>query len=181
MEWFFEMNTIWPHILQNRVVPRMRSISGTNSASITTINRIMGKRIRGNPTSSVRKLLFAIGEMQMSNENQFVFWCADEAECELNCKPVGMNYFATLNDRVIDGTSCLLPVDFVKQNHSGRAMCVEGVCKVSIFQFQTILWCWSRSCWFMKNRSNNDRVCTRNLNKNHLVWLENVLLYIKIV
>lgn len=55
----------------------------------------------------------------------------DEAECELNCKPIGMNYFALLRDRVIDGTSCLFPVDFVQQNHSGRAMCVDGVCKVS--------------------------------------------------
>lgn len=55
----------------------------------------------------------------------------DEAECELNCKPIGMNYFALLRDRVIDGTSCVFPVDFVQQNHSGRAMCVDGVCKVS--------------------------------------------------
>lgn len=55
----------------------------------------------------------------------------DEAECELNCKPIGMNYFALLQDRVIDGTSCLFPVDFVQQNHSGRAMCVDGICKVS--------------------------------------------------
>lgn len=56
----------------------------------------------------------------------------DEAECELNCKPVGMNYFATLKDRVVDGTSCLFPVDFVRQNHSGRAMCVDGICKVRV-------------------------------------------------
>lgn len=49
----------------------------------------------------------------------------------MNCKPIGMNYFALLKDRVIDGTSCVFPVDFVQQNHSGRAMCVDGVCKVS--------------------------------------------------
>lgn len=55
----------------------------------------------------------------------------DDAECELNCKPMGMSYFATLNDSVIDGTPCQYPVDFVHRNHSGRAMCVEGVCKVS--------------------------------------------------
>lgn len=41
-----------------------------------------------------------------------------------------MNYFAMLKERVIDGTSCWFPVDFVRQNHSGRGMCVEGTCKV---------------------------------------------------
>lgn len=41
-----------------------------------------------------------------------------------------MNYFAMLKDRVIDGTSCWFPVDFVRQNHSRRGMCVEGTCKV---------------------------------------------------
>lgn len=48
----------------------------------------------------------------------------------MNCKPIGMDYFAMLKDRVIDGTSCSFPVDFVRQNHSGRAMCVDGICKV---------------------------------------------------
>lgn len=55
----------------------------------------------------------------------------DDAECELNCKPIGMSYFATLNETVIDGTACSYPVDYVRRNHSGRALCVEGVCKVS--------------------------------------------------
>ncbi|TMW41616.1 hypothetical protein DOY81_013304, partial [Sarcophaga bullata] len=33
----------------------------------------------------------------------------DDAECELNCKPLGMKYFATLNATVIDGTPCEKP------------------------------------------------------------------------
>lgn len=41
-----------------------------------------------------------------------------------------MDYFAMLKDRVIDGTSCSFPLDFIRQNRSGRAMCVEGICKV---------------------------------------------------
>lgn len=57
----------------------------------------------------------------------------DDAECELNCKPVGLNYFATLNDRVKDGTSCFKPSEFLKlrRNHAGKAICVDGICKVS--------------------------------------------------
>ncbi|KAJ6649911.1 A disintegrin and metalloproteinase with thrombospondin motifs 7, partial [Pseudolycoriella hygida] len=54
----------------------------------------------------------------------------DDAECELNCKPVGLNYFATLNDRVVDGTSCFKPSEYLKlrRNHAGRAICVDGIC-----------------------------------------------------
>lgn len=55
----------------------------------------------------------------------------DDAECELNCKPIGLNYFATLNNTVIDGTTCYLPVDLTRRNISGRAMCVDGICKVT--------------------------------------------------
>lgn len=43
-----------------------------------------------------------------------------------------MDYFATLADRVIDGTICSFPVDFMRRNHSGRAVCVEGMCKVRL-------------------------------------------------
>lgn len=59
----------------------------------------------------------------------------DDAECELNCKPIGLNYFATLNERVVDGTSCFKPSEFLKlrRNHAGKAICVDGICKVSRF------------------------------------------------
>ncbi|CAH1991462.1 unnamed protein product [Acanthoscelides obtectus] len=53
-------------------------------------------------------------------------------ECALNCRAVGMNFFATLNKTVIDGTPCLYPV-----THTGKAaprgtrgVCVGGYCKV---------------------------------------------------
>uniref|UniRef100_A0A1I8PD91 PLAC domain-containing protein n=1 Tax=Stomoxys calcitrans TaxID=35570 RepID=A0A1I8PD91_STOCA len=53
----------------------------------------------------------------------------DDAECELNCKPVGMEYFATLNATVIDGTPCEKPAEYYRSNYRGRAMCIEGICK----------------------------------------------------
>ncbi|KFB40992.1 AGAP010001-PA-like protein [Anopheles sinensis] len=56
----------------------------------------------------------------------------EDAECELNCKPIGMRYFATLNKTVIDGTPCIKPTEYFRNNEStvGRGICVEGVCKV---------------------------------------------------
>lgn len=55
----------------------------------------------------------------------------DDAECELNCKPLGMKYFATLNSTVIDGTPCEKPAEYYRSNYKGRAMCIDGICKVS--------------------------------------------------
>lgn len=60
---------------------------------------------------------------------------SDDAECELNCKPLGMKYFATLNDTVIDGTPCQRPAEYYRSNRStplGRAICVDGICKVNV-------------------------------------------------
>ncbi|XP_059620455.1 thrombospondin type-1 domain-containing protein 4 isoform X2 [Phlebotomus argentipes] len=54
----------------------------------------------------------------------------EDAECELNCKPVGLNYFATLNNAVIDGTPCTKPAEYYRRNFQGRAVCVEGICKM---------------------------------------------------
>uniref|UniRef100_A0A182F546 ADAMTS cysteine-rich domain-containing protein n=1 Tax=Anopheles albimanus TaxID=7167 RepID=A0A182F546_ANOAL len=53
----------------------------------------------------------------------------EDAECELNCKPIGMRYFATLNKTVIDGTSCIKPTDYFRRGNGRRGICVEGVCK----------------------------------------------------
>lgn len=55
----------------------------------------------------------------------------DDAECELNCKPVGMKYFATLNTTVIDGTMCYHPAEYYRYNYQEGAICVNGICKVS--------------------------------------------------
>lgn len=56
----------------------------------------------------------------------------EDAECELNCKPIGMRYFATLNKTVIDGTPCSKPTEYFRRNNSGRGICVEGLCKVCV-------------------------------------------------
>ncbi|XP_053673801.1 thrombospondin type-1 domain-containing protein 4 [Anopheles nili] len=53
----------------------------------------------------------------------------EDAECELNCKPIGMRYFATLNKTVTDGTPCSNPTEYFRRNNSGRGICVEGLCK----------------------------------------------------
>lgn len=54
----------------------------------------------------------------------------EENECELNCKPIGMSYFATLNDMVMDGTSCHRPAEYFTSNYRGSAVCVNGICEV---------------------------------------------------
>uniref|UniRef100_A0A1B0C086 Uncharacterized protein n=1 Tax=Glossina palpalis gambiensis TaxID=67801 RepID=A0A1B0C086_9MUSC len=55
----------------------------------------------------------------------------DDAECELNCKPIGMKYFATLNNTLIDGTMCFHPAEYYRYNYQEGAVCVNGICKVS--------------------------------------------------
>lgn len=62
----------------------------------------------------------------------FISLLLEDAECELNCKPKGMKYFATLNSSVIDGTPCFRPAEYYRSNYRQRAMCVDGVCKVSV-------------------------------------------------
>lgn len=41
-----------------------------------------------------------------------------------------MRYFATLKEKVIDGTICTRPLLYFKRNVE-RAVCVDGICKVS--------------------------------------------------
>ncbi|XP_041451857.1 thrombospondin type-1 domain-containing protein 4 isoform X2 [Drosophila obscura] len=53
----------------------------------------------------------------------------DDAECELNCMPLGMKYYATLSESVINGTPCKRSAEYYRLNFLGRALCVDGVCK----------------------------------------------------
>lgn len=64
---------------------------------------------------------------------QIFFRSSEDAECELNCKPIGMKYFATLNKTVVDGTSCNTPSEYFRRRDNAKAICVEGICKVRIF------------------------------------------------
>lgn len=41
-----------------------------------------------------------------------------------------MHYFATLNKTVIDGTECTKPSEYFRRRDNGKAICVEGICKV---------------------------------------------------
>ncbi|KAI9580706.1 hypothetical protein GQX74_013207 [Glossina fuscipes] len=61
-------------------------------------------------------------------KDQLDFGC-DDAECELNCKPAGMKYFAALNNTVIDGKICYRPAEYYRYNYQERAVCVNGICK----------------------------------------------------
>ncbi|BFF94988.1 thrombospondin type-1 domain-containing protein 4 [Drosophila madeirensis] len=53
----------------------------------------------------------------------------DDAECELNCMPSGLKYYATLSESVINGTPCKRSAEYYRLNVLGRALCVDGVCK----------------------------------------------------
>ncbi|KAJ3649712.1 hypothetical protein Zmor_021437 [Zophobas morio] len=52
-------------------------------------------------------------------------------ECALNCRASGLNFYATLNKTVIDGTSCKHPmISYGRPAPSGtRGICIEGSCK----------------------------------------------------
>lgn len=51
--------------------------------------------------------------------------------CELHCRAQGQTFFAKLADKVIDGTPC--------RNNSDIDVCVDGMCKVSLYRFACIL------------------------------------------
>lgn len=53
-------------------------------------------------------------------------------ECTLNCRPFGLNFYATLNKAVIDGTSCHYPMTSMGQMapRGTQGVCVDGYCKV---------------------------------------------------
>lgn len=61
--------------------------------------------------------------------NDFSSVQLDDAECELNCRPVNRKYFAKLREYAVDGTSCN-STDGPTRN-SSKAVCVEGKCKVT--------------------------------------------------
>ncbi|CRK93989.1 CLUMA_CG007515, isoform A [Clunio marinus] len=59
----------------------------------------------------------------------------DDAECELNCRPVNQKYFARLREYAIDGTNCSKVHNPPKSNVAyERSVCVEGKCKLKRFE-----------------------------------------------
>lgn len=61
----------------------------------------------------------------------FYFSAGDE--CALNCRAIGMDFYATLNRTVADGTPCSKPhTSHGRRAPSGtRGICIGGYCKVS--------------------------------------------------
>ncbi|XP_019865966.1 thrombospondin type-1 domain-containing protein 4 [Aethina tumida] len=52
-------------------------------------------------------------------------------ECALNCRPMGMSFYATLNKTVIDGTSCARPTTSMgaPAPRGTKGVCIDGYCK----------------------------------------------------
>jgi hypothetical protein len=53
-------------------------------------------------------------------------------QCQLNCRADGHRFYATLNQTVVDGTSCWPPPKQHQQRRPAaeRWVCVSGECKV---------------------------------------------------
>lgn len=75
------------------------------------------------------------GKLFQGSSYEWEPYIKEEKECELNCKPIGMNYFATLSDMVIDGTSCYRSAEYFTNDYRGAAVCVNGICNVCSFFF----------------------------------------------
>lgn len=67
--------------------------------------------------------------------DDFYFLCIAGDECALNCRPMGMRFYATLNKTVVDGTPCMHPLMSTgKAAPPGtRGVCVDGRCKVKSY------------------------------------------------
>lgn len=62
----------------------------------------------------------------------FYLLILDDAECELNCRPINQKYFAKLKEYAVDGTYCTNIHEKPKSHsNSSKAVCVEGKCRVS--------------------------------------------------
>lgn len=125
---------------RHRVARRStRSTFENSSAYNSIVKRSVAKPILGKRISKVRSAFstFIFHSLIFQSNILLIILndctISDDAECELNCKPIGMNYFATMSNTVIDGTTCYTPTDFARRNISGRAMCVDGICKVNRF------------------------------------------------
>ncbi|CAD6997450.1 unnamed protein product [Ceratitis capitata] len=52
-------------------------------------------------------------------------------ECELFCRPSGSGVFMSMNQSVTDGTTCGRPAVYYTHYYRRKAVCVEGICRVS--------------------------------------------------
>lgn len=67
-------------------------------------------------------------------KGKFYTWQGYEKEhneCELYCKPIDSDIFISMNQSVTDGTPCNRPSIYYTHYYRGKAVCVEGICKVS--------------------------------------------------
>ncbi|XP_069963336.1 A disintegrin and metalloproteinase with thrombospondin motifs 10-like [Bactrocera oleae] len=67
-------------------------------------------------------------------KEKFYNWLGYEKEhneCELFCRPSGSGMFVSMNQSVTDGTTCGRPAVYYTHYYRRKAVCVEGVCRVS--------------------------------------------------
>lgn len=112
-----------------RIAPSRTQTFARSSAESLMSSRSEGRRTSGSHTSKVMKRTFTLPEVF---NWLFRFAVLDDAECELNCRPVNQKYFARLKEYAVDGTHCT-KVHNPPKSGGGveRSVCVEGKCKVS--------------------------------------------------
>jgi hypothetical protein len=100
-----------------------------SSAANLTSSLSEVKRTSGSHTSKVRERVSSSSARICLKALSIL---VDDAECDLNCRPVNQKYFARLREYAVDGTHCLKILNPPKNNASfDRGVCVEGKCKVS--------------------------------------------------
>lgn len=117
----------------SRIVHSQMQTFEHSSAESLISSRSEGRRTSGSHTSKVMKRT-PVPEVFNWLFRHVVL---DDAECELNCRPVNQKYFARLKEYAVDGTHCTKVHNPPKNSvGSERSVCVEGKCKVSQANFE---------------------------------------------
>lgn len=100
------------------------SHSGVKNTNGSHISKVIGT----NQQEFHLTLLINFSSLSQHKKKSFL----DDAECELNCRPVNQKYFARLKEYTVDGTHCTKVLNPPKNNVSyEQSVCVEGKCRVS--------------------------------------------------
>uniref|UniRef100_A0A1A9W6U6 ADAMTS cysteine-rich domain-containing protein n=1 Tax=Glossina brevipalpis TaxID=37001 RepID=A0A1A9W6U6_9MUSC len=86
----------------------------------------------------------AVAYNHISYQGQYFTWFSQQTinymenyinECILHCKAKETNHSISQTHAVIDGTPCQRPAIYYSHHYRGKAACVEGICRVSLFYF----------------------------------------------